>query len=148
MNSMTSKGLVAISSLAALLALGACGQRADDGTTVGQKVDSGIAKTEQAAADAGTAVKDAANQAGTAVMGAAADSRSVVSDAEITAKVNTGLAADKDLSAIKIDVDTKDGVVTLNGPVPTATAKARASEIARNVKDVKTVNNQLNIQGS
>lgn len=134
MNSMTSKGLVAISSLAALLALGACGQRTDD-TTVGQKVDSGIAKTEQAA-----------NNAGTAVMGAAADTRSVVGDSEITAKVNAGLAADKDLSAIKINVDTKDGIVTLNGPVPSAAAKDRASEIARNVKDVKSVDNQLNVQ--
>lgn len=145
MNSMTSKGLVAVSSLAALLALGACGQRTDD-TTVGQKIDTGVAKTEQAATDAGNAMKDAAGQASTAVMGAAADSQSVISDAEITAKVNTGLAADKDLSAIKINVDTKDGIVTLNGPVPTAAAKERASEIARNVKDVKSVNNQLNVQ--
>jgi hyperosmotically inducible periplasmic protein len=145
MNSMTSKGLVAISSLAALLALGACGQRADE-TTVGQKVDAGVAKTEQAAAESGAAMKDAGNRAETAVMGAAADTRSVVSDAEITAKVNAGLAADKDLSAIKINVDTKDGIVTLNGPVPNASAKDRASEIARNVKDVKSVDNQLNVQ--
>ena len=147
MNSMTSKGLVAVSSLAALLALGACGQRTDD-QTVGQKIDSGVAKTEQAAADTGAAMKDAGNKAETAVMGAAADTRSVVSDAEITAKVNAGLAADKDLSAIKINVDTKDGIVTLNGPVPNAAAKTRASEIARNVKDVKSVDNQLNVQPS
>lgn len=145
MNSMTSKGLVAVSSLAALLALGACGQRTDD-QTVGQKIDSGVAKTEQAAAEAGAAVKEAGNKAETAVMGAAADTRSVVSDAEITAKVNAGLAADKDLSAIKINVDTKDGIVTLNGPVPSAAAKSRASDIARNVKDVKSVDNQLNVQ--
>ena len=146
MNSMTSKGLVAVSSLAALLALGACGQRTDD-QTVGQKIDSGVAKTEQAAAEAGAAVKEAGNKAETAVMGAAADTRSVVSDAEITAKVNAGLAADKDLSAIKINVDTKDGIVTLNGPVPNAAAKSRASDIARNVKDVKSVNNQLTVAG-
>lgn len=145
MNSMTSKGLVAVSSLAALLALGACGQRTDD-QTVGQKIDSGVAKTEQAAAEAGAAVKEAGNKAETAVMGAAADTRSAVSDAEITAKVNAGLAADKDLSAIKINVDTKDGIVTLNGPVPNAAAKSRASDIARNVKDVKSVDNQLNVQ--
>jgi hyperosmotically inducible protein len=145
MNSMTSKGLMAVSSLAALLALGACGQRTDD-QTVGQKIDSGVAKTEQAAAEAGAAVKEAGSKAETAVMGAAADTRSVVSDAEITAKVNAGLAADKDLSAIKINVDTKDGIVTLNGPVPNAAAKSRASDIARNVKDVKSVDNQLNVQ--
>ena len=50
---------------------------------------------------------------------------------------------DKDLSAIKINVDTKDGVVTLSGPAPTAAAKERAAEIAKNVQDVKSVNNNL-----
>ncbi len=69
-----------------------------------------------------------------------------VDDAVITTKVKAAIAADKDLSAIKIDVDTQNGVVTLSGPAPTATAKERASEIARNVKGVNSVNNQLTIK--
>ena len=38
--------------------------------------------------------------------------------------------------------------LTLSGAVPTAAAKARASEIAHNVKDVKSVNNQLTLASS
>ena len=67
-------------------------------------------------------------------------------DAAITTKVNAELAADKDLSAIKIDVDTKDGVVTLTGPAPSAGARERATEIAKNVKGVTSVNNQLTVK--
>ncbi len=80
-------------------------------------------------------------------MGAAARVGEKVDDMQITTRVNAGLAADKDLSALRIDVDTKDGVVTLMGTAPTATAKARAEEIARNAKDVKSVNNKLSVPG-
>jgi osmotically-inducible protein OsmY len=69
-------------------------------------------------------------------------------DARITSSVKAGLAAEKELSATRIDVDTQDGVVTLSGAVPTASAKARANEIARGVKDVKSVNNQLTLAAS
>jgi hyperosmotically inducible periplasmic protein len=68
-------------------------------------------------------------------------------DMQITTRVNAGLAADKELSAMRIDVDTRDGVVTLMGTAPTATAKARAAEVAREVRDVKSVNNQLTVAG-
>ena len=165
-------------SLAMLLALGACGDRADD-RTAGQKLDSAIAKTGQvagevkqdtkeAAAATGAALKDASAKAGvavreagaetkTSVMAAAADTRAAaaragdnvgakVDDAQITAGVNAGFAADNGLSAAKIDVDTKDGVVTLKGPVPSTAAKTRAAEIAKNVKDVKSVKNQLSVK--
>ncbi len=70
-----------------------------------------------------------------------------IDDMQITTRVNAGLAADKDLSAMRIDVDTKDGIVTLMGTAPSATAKARASEVAREIKDVRSVNNQLTVGG-
>jgi osmotically-inducible protein OsmY len=66
-----------------------------------------------------------------------------IDDVTITATVSTGLAKDPDLSAIKINVDTKDGVVTLNGPAPSAAAKDKATDIAKQVKGVTSVNNQL-----
>ncbi|WP_424022315.1 BON domain-containing protein [Neisseria gonorrhoeae] len=44
---------------------------------------------------------------------------------------------------MKINVDTKDGVVTLNGPAPSAAAKDKATDIAKQVKGVTSVNNQL-----
>ena len=144
MKSIQQRGVMVVSSLAVLLALGAC-NRADDGT-VGQQVDSGVSKTQRAGAETKRSADQAATNAAndTRAMGAAAGAK--VDDAGITAKVNASLAMDKDLSAVKIDVDTKDGVVTLSGPAPSASAKERASELARTVKGVSSVNNQLTIK--
>lgn len=145
------KILTIVSSLAMLLALGAC-DRADD-RTAGERLDSATAKTESAAKELQRDAKEATASAGAAMdkavdktkaMGASAGDK--IDDALITAEVKAAIATDKDLSAIKIDVDTRNGVVTLSGPAPTATAKERASEIARNVKGVSSVNNQLTIK--
>lgn len=129
-------------SAAVLLALTAC-NKADDGKTVGQSIDSGIAKTEQAAKDAGNAMKEASKGAQATGSQASTTLGEKMDDVTITATVSTGLAKDPDLSAIKINVDTKDGAVTLNGPAPSAAAKDKATEIAKQVKGVTSVNNQL-----
>jgi hyperosmotically inducible protein len=144
MTSIQKKTVLTASSLAVLLALGACGR--NDDATVGQKMDSAVTKTEQARAEVKSDVSDATASASSATkeMGASAGER--IDDATITSKVNAELATDKDLSAIRIDVDTRDGVVTLSGPAPSATARERASELARSVKGVNSVNNQLTIK--
>lgn len=129
-------------SAAVLLALTAC-NKADDGKTVGQSVDSGIAKTEQAAKDAGNAMKEASKDVQATGSQASTTMGEKIDDVTITATVSTGLAKDPDLSAIKINVDTKDGVVTLNGPAPSVAAKDKATDIAKQVKGVTSVNNQL-----
>ncbi|MDO8385619.1 MAG: BON domain-containing protein [Polaromonas sp.] len=134
-------------SVAVLLALAAC-NKADDGKTVGQSIDSGIAKTEQAAKDAGNAMKEAGKDAQASGSQASATMGEKIDDAVITTSVNASLAKDPDLSAIKINVDTKDGVVTLNGPAPTAAARDKATELARQVKGVASVNNQLVVSAS
>jgi hyperosmotically inducible protein len=139
--------VAAACSVAMLLALTACGKK-DDGKTVGQSIDSGIAKTEQAAKDAGSAMKDATKDAQVAGSQASTTMGEKIDDAMITTSVNASLAKDPDLSAIKINVDTKDGVVTLNGPAPNATAKAKAADLARAVKGVTSVNNQLVVSAS
>ena len=128
-----SKSIFVISSLAMLLALGACDRF--DNTAAGRKVDSAADKTARAGR---TAVDE------TKSMGAAGASK--VEDGVITTKVNAALVADKDLSAVKIDVDTKNGIVTLTGPAPTAAAKEHATEIAKGVKGVTSVNNQLTVK--
>jgi osmotically-inducible protein OsmY len=84
-------------------------------------------------------LKEAAKEAGAAVS-------ATVDDAAITASVSAGLAKDPDLSAIKINVDTKAGAVSLKGPAPTAAAKARAEEIAKGVQGVTSVDNQLEVR--
>lgn len=165
MNIRRSKGLVAASSVAVLLALVGCNrseQAANEArqetrqaaNAVRQESREAAQKTREAADRTAEAAREAAADTRTAVMGAARETKEAASrlgekveDAKITTEVKTGLAVDKDLKALNIDVDTKDGVVTLMGTAPSATAKARAAEIARNVKDVKSVNNQLTVTG-
>jgi osmotically-inducible protein OsmY len=99
----------------------------------------------EAAREAGRDAKDAARDAGQAAKDAGRDAGNVLGDAGITSAVKTKMLADTDVSGLKIDVDTKDGVVTLSGNVSTATEKRRAVEIARETKGVKTVKDQLKI---
>src|SRR6187549_1006880 len=61
------------------------------------------------------------------------------SDPGITTAVKSKLAADDTVKAYRIDVDTKDRVVTLSGEVDTAGAKARAVELARGTDGVREV---------
>lgn len=157
MNTIQSRRLLTASSLAALLALAACGERvADNNTTRTADPVATTPATTPAATETRTEVRQDSN---TAVMGAPSSTGATTSnagttmgeridDAQITARVNAGLAADSNLSAIRIDVDTKDGVVTLSGPVPNATAKERAEEIVKGVNEVKSVNNQLTVSAS
>ncbi|MEG0558858.1 MAG: BON domain-containing protein [Comamonas sp.] len=49
------------------------------------------------------------------------------------------------MSALKIDVDTQSGVVTLSGTVPSEALKTRAGELAKAVKGVGNVNNNLTV---
>jgi len=69
------------------------------------------------------------------------------SDAAITAKVKTAMAADKNVSASHIDVDTYRGVVSLKGTVKDQAEKSRAVDIARNVAGVVDVRDELKMAG-
>ena len=69
--------------------------------------------------------------------------QAVASDATITAKVKSKFVADDQLKAHEINVDTKNGVVTLRGSVQDANAKDRATTVAREVEGVTSVNNEL-----
>jgi hyperosmotically inducible protein len=70
----------------------------------------------------------------------------VVDDATITAKVKTDLIADPTTKAHQINVDTNSGIVELGGFVDSQAAKDRAAEIARSVKGVKDVKNDLQLK--
>ena len=52
-------------------------------------------------------------------------------DATITGKVKTALLADPDVKGLQIDVDTKDGVVMLNGTADKARNADKAATIAK-----------------
>ncbi|VWX60539.1 BON domain-containing protein [Burkholderiales bacterium 8X] len=157
----------ALFALTALATLAGCDNRASD-RTAGEKLDQAIAKTGDTAAAAASkagelaerardntkeyldspkvkedvaAVKEAIKDAGSAV-------KETTSDAALTGSVSAELARDPELSARKIDVDTRNGAVRLSGPAPTAEAKARAETIAKAVKGVASVDNQLVVEAS
>lgn len=67
------------------------------------------------------------------------------SDAVITTKVKAALVADKSLSALHIAVETRNGVVSLIGTVGTAEQVEHAAKIARHVKGVKEVVNDIKV---
>jgi len=67
------------------------------------------------------------------------------SDVGITTAVKAKFAADDMVKAYKVDVDTKEGVVTLTGNVDTVEVKSHAVEVARNTKGVTSVVDQLSV---
>ncbi len=70
-----------------------------------------------------------------------------VKDSVITAKIKTELAAKKLSSAVHIKVDTDDkGTVQLSGNARTQAEVDQAEVIARGVKGVTTVDNQIKVK--
>lgn len=137
-----------------------------DAVEASRKVQAAIEKTGEKIADASrkatAEVKDAAAQAKDRTQDAAAETRDrtgaavheaassdtgrTLSDAAITASIKTDYLKDPDLSVLKIDVDTKDGVVVLNGMADTADGRQRAEKIASAIKGVKEVRNHLTVK--
>lgn len=65
------------------------------------------------------------------------------SDGEIHDQVLIRLAGDPDVKGTGINVEVKDAVVTLAGKVETDKIRAKAEKLAKRVKGVKAVVNQL-----
>jgi hyperosmotically inducible protein len=69
-----------------------------------------------------------------------------VDDSTITASVKAKLAGDKIGSLTRIDVDTTNRVVSLNGIVQSPDERKRAEQLASQVSGVRSVKNNLQIQ--
>jgi len=143
-----------------------------EGAAIGQKANEALSRTKQGLEDAGRKARDTLSEAtsnhdstaGTgpdstaraaprepadanagkhSVRDTGKETREALADAAITASIKTDFLKDPDLSVFKIDVDTKDGVVTLNGLADDEQAKSRAQHIAEGVKGVREVRNFL-----
>jgi hyperosmotically inducible protein len=77
---------------------------------------------------------------------AGARAADAIDDSTLTVKVKTALIAEPGLKSTKIDVSTKDAVVTLTGSVPTSTERAKARQVAENVQGVRNVVDNLTAQ--
>ena len=142
----TQRTTIVGAAVALLLAGGLAACNNDSNKTAGQKVDAAVASTEQKADEAKSSIKQGATDVKDAATSAMKATTQVLGNAAITTSVNAALAKDSSLSALKIDVDTRDGQVTLNGTAPDAAAKQRATKLAEAVDGVKSVDNRLMVR--
>ncbi|MGD8801302.1 MAG: BON domain-containing protein [Desulfobacterales bacterium] len=68
-----------------------------------------------------------------------------IKDIDITLAVDRQLQNDDGVPAHLIDVQTKDGIVTLRGPVENLLARERAADVAATVKGVRSVVNLIEV---
>jgi osmotically-inducible protein OsmY len=66
-----------------------------------------------------------------------------IDDSAITTKVKAAILDDPSLKVFQVNVETFKGEVQLSGFVDSAQAVAKAGEVARGVKGVKSVKNNL-----
>lgn len=67
-------------------------------------------------------------------------------DSTTTAAVKSKLIGNPGTSGLKIDVDTRNDVVTLSGAVASGEEKQLAEQVARDTTDVKDVTNDLSVE--
>lgn len=130
MNTRTRMQLMALVAASAGLLAAGCNEQPKSTDTVGQKMD-------RAADKVATATDNAATKTGNAI-----------DDATITTKVKAAVLAEEGLKTLEIRVDTKDGVVTLEGTVASPDLKQRATTIAQRVEGVRSVSDQLVVKPS
>lgn len=151
--------LHAMACLLAAGALAACDREAPaSGATVGEKVDRALTQGKEELARAGEKVKPTLERAGDSLERAGREVKPTLekagekirqaagSDAAITTSIKADYLKDPDLSVFRIDVDTQDGVVTLNGVTDTPSARVRAEKLAGAIKGVKEVRNHLTVK--
>ena len=70
-----------------------------------------------------------------------------IDDAGITMAVKSKLLDDPDVKGLKIDVDTREGIVYLTGTVRSETERTKAVQLAKDTKGVRDVQPNLDIKG-
>lgn len=89
----------------------------------------------------GTIVRKKAEQVGAVIADAAADAR-------ITAAIKAKLVKERTLSALRISVNTTDGVVTLSGSVDSAEEISQAMKLALETDGVREAISTLQVKAS
>jgi osmotically-inducible protein OsmY len=145
--------------------------------SIGQKIDRMIGRANGVVADAGESARDratavtdrvehtgkqindrsvAAFDAGAARVDAATGAvrervdaaGTRISDAAITASIKTDLLKDPFLSALRVEVNTVQGEVTLTGEAGSEMSRERAARMAAAVAGVRRVNNRIAVTGA
>ena len=72
----------------------------------------------------------------------------VLDDATVTMKVKMALAREPDLKALQMNVNTANGVVTLEGTADSRQTSEKAAAVAQRVEGVRNVVNRLVIESA
>ena len=135
--------MAALSVIAAATLLVACEKKT---TATDTSAGSSTTTTSTTTVAPSPAASNAMSATGNAVERAADKTTDAIGDAAITGMVKSALIADPDVKALSIDVDTKDGVVMLNGTADSAAHSEKATTVARGVDGVKSVENHLTVK--
>lgn len=79
------------------------------------------------------------------MLGTTAEAQAQRPDPWVTLKTKLALMTTDNVDAWDLNVDTKDGAVTLHGKVQSDAAKARAEQVAKGIEGVKAVKNLLQV---
>jgi hyperosmotically inducible periplasmic protein len=132
------KNYLAVLSLSFVVALSAaCATARNTGST-----------TKDATVAAGKEVGDKAEDVGQKTAETGKKVAAKTDDATTTSAIKMKFAADKTVDAFDINVDTKDGNVTLTGTVNTRAEADKAVALAKSVEGVKSVTPRLTIKKS
>jgi hyperosmotically inducible periplasmic protein len=69
-----------------------------------------------------------------------------VDDATVVAKIKAEMLKSPDVSGLAVNVDAKNGVVTLSGSAKTEAERTKAADIARHADGVAKVDNKIVIK--
>lgn len=131
------RSIVNVMTLAALVSAGLALSACDRGAPAGMGSTSGDASVAQNRAPRSTDTPPNVAPGG----------GSAATDSAVTAAVNSALSNDGSLSGAAIMVDTLDGKVTLRGSVTNAAQRDKATEVAKAVPGVHSVDNKMNLPG-
>jgi len=128
-----------LAALLASLSLAACQQR---------PADTNAPRADQSAPSVAATTTPSMTAPSTTSPTAVDKAVNATDDAAITAKVKTAILAEPGLKSLQINVDTKDGTVTLSGTVDNADLRERAKQLASSTSGVKGVVDQLTVKVS
>lgn len=101
---------------------------------------------EEAARDAGAAARQAGATAREKTAQAADATMRAIEEGRLTTKIKAKMALDDSVKALDLNVDTKDGVVTVTGDVRSEAGRQRALALARETQGVTRVIDRLRIR--
>ena len=104
--------------------------------------------TAVAAMALGACTRDERKEVRTEAKQATNTAANTIDNAALTTKVKAALLADEMVKGTQINVDSSNGVVTLNGTVDSSAHMQRAEQVARDVSGVTRVQNNLTASAS